>query len=65
MIYTKLTYGYVAQSIDSETGDCVSMSFVPDGRIERQTESGETFDGDGATELENTEKECSLDMVQP
>jgi hypothetical protein len=65
MIYTKLTYGYVAQSIDSETGDCVSMNFVPDGRIERQTESGEGFDGQDATELENMEKECTLDMVQP
>ena len=65
MIYSKLTYGYVVQNIDSETGDCVSMSFIPDGRIERQTDSGESFDGQDAAELENMEKECSLDMVQP
>jgi hypothetical protein len=65
VIYSKLTYGYVVQRIDSETGDCVSMEFVPDGRIDRQTDAGETFQGDDAAELENMEKECSLDMVQP
>lgn len=65
MIYRKLSYGCVVQSIDSETGDCVSVEFIPDGRIERQTEDGESFDGQDATELENMEKECSLDMVQP
>lgn len=65
MMYSKLTYGCVVKSIDSETGDCVSMSFIPDGRIERQTEAGEGFDGQDAAELENMEKECSLDMVQP
>lgn len=65
MIYRKLSYGCVVQNIDSETGDCISMEFIPDGRIERQTEGGESFDGQDATELENMEKECSLDMVQP
>lgn len=65
MIYRKLSFGCVVQSIDSETGDCVAMEFVPDGRVERQTEAGETFDGQDATEMENMEKECSLDMVQP
>lgn len=65
MIYTKLTYGCVVQSIDSETGDCIEMQFVPDGRIERQDGSGEPIDDDAGLELQNTEKDCSLDMVQP
>jgi hypothetical protein len=65
MIYTKLTYGFVAQSIDSETGDCVQMQFIPDGRIERQDDSGEPIGDDGSVELQNVEKECSLDMLQP
>ena len=65
MIYTKLTYGCVAQSIDSETGDCVAVEFMPDGRVERQNESGEAISPDDAVELENMEKEIALDMVQP
>jgi hypothetical protein len=65
LIYSRLSYGYVVQSIDSETGDCVSMQFVPDGRIDRQSDGGDSFHGDDAAELENMEKECSLDMVQP
>jgi hypothetical protein len=65
MIYTKVTYGYVMQRIDNETGDCVSMQFVPDGRVERQSEAGETISEEDAVELENMEKECDLDMVQP
>ena len=65
MIYSKVSYGYVLQSIDSETGDCVSMEFVPDGRVERQNDSGESIPPDDAVELENIEKECALDMVQP
>ena len=65
MIYTKLTYGCVAQTIDSETGDCVQLQFIPDGRIERQDDSGEPIGEDASVELENVEKECSLDMVQP
>ena len=65
MIYTKLTYGYVVQSIDSETGDCIQMQFIPDGRIERQDDSGEPISDEASLELQNVEKECSLDMVQP
>ena len=65
MIYAKMTYGFVVQSIDSETGDCISMQFVPDGRVERQKESGEDISPEEVVELENTEKDCSLDMVQP
>lgn len=65
MIYTKLTYGCVVQSIDSETGDCIEMQFVPDGRVERQDESGEPINDEAGLELQNMEKECSLDMLQP
>lgn len=65
MLYAKMTFGYVVQNIDSETGDCISLEFVPDGRVERQNESGESIGSDDTVELENTEKEVSLDMVQP
>jgi hypothetical protein len=65
MIYTKLSYGYVQTSVDSETGDCVSMTFVPDGKVERRDESGELITPEDSVEFENMEKECSLDMVQP
>ncbi len=65
MIYTKITYGYVVQNYDSETGDCVEQQFVADGRIERQDENGEPIPEDGLEELENMEKVCDLDMVQP
>jgi hypothetical protein len=65
MLYTKLTYGCVAQTIDSETGDCVSQTFIADGRIDRQSESGEPIPEDDAVELVNVEKDCPLDMVQP
>ena len=65
MIYSKITYGYVAQRYDSEPGDCVEQSFVSDGRVERQDANGEPIPEDQIEELENTEKECSLDMVQP
>jgi len=65
MLYTKLTYGCVAQTIDSETGDCVSQTFIGDGRIERQNESGEPITEGDAVEYINVEKDCPLDMVQP
>jgi hypothetical protein len=65
MLYTKLTYACVAQTIDSETGDCVSQTFIGDGRVERQTESGDPIAEDDAVELINLEKDCPLDMIQP
>ncbi len=65
MIYTKLTYGYVIQSYDSETGACIEQQFVPDGRVERQNEAGEAVPETEVEELEKMEKECDLDMVQP
>lgn len=65
MIYTKITYGYVVQNYDSETGDCVEQQFIGDGRVERQDESGQPIPDDEIEELENMEKACELDMVQP
>ncbi len=65
MIYNKLNYGYVVQSIDSETGDCISLQFVADGRVERQNDGGEAISEEDTVELSNVEKDCSLDMVQP
>jgi hypothetical protein len=65
MLYAKLTYGYVLQTYDSETGDCVEQQFVEDQRIERQDQAGLPIPDDQIEELANTEKECSFDMVQP
>jgi hypothetical protein len=65
LIYSKISYGYVVQSYDSETGDCVEQLFVPDERVERQDPEGEPIPDDEVEELANTEKECSFDMVQP
>jgi hypothetical protein len=65
MLYGKLTYGYVLQTYDSETGDCVEQQFVEDQRIERQDQAGLPIPDDQIEELANTEKECSFDMVQP
>ena len=65
MVYAKVSYGCVIQTFDDATGDCIGMQFVPDGRVERQTEAGEPIDPEAAVELENMEKEYSFDMVQP
>lgn len=67
MIYFKLTWGYVAQRFDSETGDCVQQEFVPDASqaVERQDEAGGPIADTDQVELQNTEKECAMDMVQP
>jgi len=65
MIYSKITYGYVIQTYDSETGDCTDQQFVADERVERQDQEGEPIPDDQIEELANTEKECSFDMVQP
>ena len=65
MIYYKILYGYVVQSFDNETGDCVAQEFVADGRIVRQDESGTAIPDEDAQEFANSEKECSPDMVQP
>ena len=67
MIYIKITHGWVAQHIDSETGDCVQQEFIPDEQepISRQFDTGEPIPDDQQVELSNTEKECSMDMVQP
>ena len=67
MIYVKLTPGWVAQHYDSETGDCVQQEFVPDetAAVRRQGQDGEEISQSDAEELENMEKECAPDMVQP
>ena len=67
MIYLKLTWGYVAQRYDSETGDCVQQEFIADTSQppQRQDESGNPVGEAEAVELENTEKEAAMDMVQP
>ena len=46
MIYSKISHGYVAQSYDSETGDCVEQTFVADGRVERLDVNGEPIPED-------------------
>jgi hypothetical protein len=66
MIYTKLIQGWVAQKYDSETGDCVSQSFIAaEAPPLRQDEDGNAIADDQQEELANTEKEMSFDMVQP
>jgi hypothetical protein len=66
MIYTKMTRGWVAQQYDSETGDCVRQEFVADeGDVQRVDESGQPIADADVEELENTEKHCPFDMVQP
>lgn len=67
MIYLKMVRGFVAQSFDSETGDCVRQEFFPDetSAAERQDEAGTPIPEIDQVELANTEKPCSLDMVQP
>jgi hypothetical protein len=65
MMYSKITFGYVIQNYDSETGDCVEQQFVADERVERQDQNGQPIPEDQVGELANTEKECSFDMVQP
>lgn len=65
MIYYKILYGYVVQSYDSETGDCVAQEFVSDGKVLRQDENGTAIPEGDALEYANSEKECSPDMVQP
>jgi hypothetical protein len=67
MIYTKLTRGWVAQQYDSETGDCVRQEFLPEEATEPQRvdESNNPIPDGQVEELENTEKDCPFDMVQP
>jgi hypothetical protein len=66
MIYTKMTRGWVAQQYDSETGDCVRQEFIADpGDVQRAYENGEPVSDAEVEELENTEKHCPFDMVQP
>ena len=66
MIYTKMTRGWVAQQYDSETGDCVRQEFVAEeGDVQRVDESGQPISDADVEELENTEKHCPFDMVQP
>ena len=67
MIYTKMTRGWVAQQYDSETGDCVRQEFIPDetDTPQRTYDNGEAVPDGEVEELENTEKYCPFDMVQP
>ena len=67
MIYFKMTWGYVSQQYDSETGDCVEQDFVPDSTqpVVRQDEGGNPIPESDQVELSNVEKECAMDMVQP
>ena len=66
MIYTKMTRGWVAQQYDSETGECVRQEFLAeDAEPQRVDESGQPISDGEVEELENTEKHCPFDMVQP
>ena len=67
MFYTKMTRGWVAQQYDSETGDCVRQEFIPEdgGEPQRVDESNNPIPDGQIEELENTEKYCPFDMVQP
>ena len=65
MIYLKMTRGWVAQQYDSETGDCIQQEFIPEEDVQRQFPTGEPIPPEDVGELENTEKECPFDMVQP
>jgi hypothetical protein len=66
MLYAKLTPGWVRQTFDSETGDCVGQEFVPGEEVQRVDEEGKAIeDANCLQELQNTEKECPFDMVQP
>ena len=66
MIYTKMTRGWVAQQYDSETGDCIRQEFIAEeGDPQRVDESGQPIADAEVEELENTEKHCPFDMVQP
>ncbi len=65
MIYMKMTRGWVAQQYDSETGDCIRQEFLPEEEVQRQYDTGEAIPETDIEELENTEKECPFDMVQP
>lgn len=65
MIYMKMTRGWVAQQYDSETGDCIRQEFIAEEDVQRQYETGEPIPDSEVSELENTEKDCPFDMVQP
>ncbi len=65
MIYMKLTRGWVSQQYDSETGDCIRQEFIAEEEVQRVYETGEPIPDEDLAELENTEKECPFDMVQP
>ena len=65
MIYLKMTRGWVAQQYDSETGDCIRQEFMPEEEVQRVYETGESIPDEDVAELENTEKECPFDMIQP
>ena len=67
MLYSKITHGWVSQTYDSETGDCVQQTFIPDEQEQplREDESGQPIDDAQSVELAATEKECPFDMVQP
>jgi hypothetical protein len=65
MIYMKMTRGWVAQQYDSETGDCIGQQFIAEEDVQRQYDTGEPIPAGEIAELENTEKECPFDMVQP
>ena len=65
MIYAKMTRGWVAQHYDSETGDCVRQEFIAESEVQRVYEDGQPVADGEVEELENTEKYCAFDMVQP
>lgn len=66
MIYAKITRGWVTQSYDSETGDCVRQEFTSEDTVaQRFDEAGQPIPDGDVEELENMEKPCPFDMVQP
>jgi hypothetical protein len=64
MIINKITVGFVIQKFDTETGKCVSQSFVAGDDVQYETEEGEPVN------LVQHSKKISqsyfpFDMVQP
>lgn len=64
-MYTKIIHGWVEQIYDSE-GKPLEQTFVPSGNVDRRDENDDPIEDPVAVaQVEDKEKLCATDMVQP
>jgi len=61
MIINKITYGFVVQTFDSQTGKCLEQEFIAGDQVDFEDRNGQQVDDDEITDGLH----CPFEMKKP